>query len=111
MAAPLPAPALPPAAAGTGSTLPPAQVGKAWRAAQDFEAMALGQLLQPMFDTVDTAHGPFGGGSGEEAWKPMLVDAIAKQLAGRGGIGLAVPVFHEMLRAQEARNAPTEAAP
>ena len=86
------------------SGLAPAQVAKAWRAAQDFEAMAIGQMLQPMFETVDTAHGPFGGGAGEEAWKPMMVDTIGKQIAAHGGIGLARPVFAEMLQAQEARN-------
>jgi len=85
------------------TSLPPAQVAKAWKAARDFEAMALGQLLQPMFATVDTAHGVFGGGSGEEAWTPMFIDAIGKNLAAHGGIGIARPVFAEMLRAQEAR--------
>ena len=63
--------------------------------------MAIGQLLQPMFDTVDTAHGAFGGGDGEAAWRPMLVDAIGKQMAAHGGLGLAAPVFNAMLRAQE----------
>ncbi len=94
---------LPPADQPVATSLPEAQVAKAWKAAQDFEAMALGQLLQPMLATVDTAHGAFGGGSGEEAWKPMFVDAIAKSLAAHGGIGIAHPVFVEMLRAQEAR--------
>jgi Rod binding domain-containing protein len=63
--------------------------------------MAIGQLLQPMFETVDTAHAAFGGGEGEQVWRPMLVDAIGKQMAANGGIGLAVPVFNAMLRAQE----------
>ena len=55
---------LPAAAPLPSSTLPPEQVAKIWQAAQDFEAMALGQLLAPMFDTVDTAHSTFGGGDG-----------------------------------------------
>jgi flagellar protein FlgJ len=85
------------------STLPPAQVAKLWQSAQEFEAMAIGQLLQPMFNTVDTAHSAFGGGEAESAWRPMLVDAIGKQMAAHGGIGLAAPVFSAMLRAQEAK--------
>jgi flagellar protein FlgJ len=85
------------------STLLPVQVTKFWQSAQDFEAMAIGQLLQPMFDTVDTAHSAFGGGEAEGAWRPMLVDAIGKQMAAHGGIGLATPVFNAMLRAQEAK--------
>ena len=83
------------------STLPPMQTAKLWQAAHDFEAMAIGQLLQPMFDTVDVKHAKFGGGEAEAAWRPMLVDAIGKQMAKHGGIGLAVPVFNAMLRAQE----------
>jgi flagellar protein FlgJ len=75
---------------------------KAWKAAQDFEAMALGALLQPMFDTVDSAHGPMGGGEAEAMWKPMLTQELAKQIARHGGLGLAVPVYRQMLLSQEA---------
>jgi peptidoglycan hydrolase FlgJ len=75
---------LPPAGAMPATSLPPEQVAKAAQAAQDFEAMALGQMLAPMFETVDTAHGPFGGGAGEEAFKPMLVSEMAKQIASHG---------------------------
>ncbi len=83
------------------STLPAAETAKLWQAARDFEAMAIGQLLQPMFETVDAAHSAFGGGEAEATWRPMLVDAIGKQMAAQGGIGLAVPVFNALLRAQE----------
>ncbi len=83
------------------TTLPPEQTAKLWQAAHKFEAMAIGQLLQPMFNTVDVKHSVFGGGEAEETWRPMLVDAIGKQMAANGGIGLAVPVFNALLRAQE----------
>ena len=81
-------------------------------AAQQFEAVALTELLQPMFDTVDSAGGLFGGGAGETAWRPMLVQAIAQQIAAHGGIGLAAPVLRTMLATQEAAgpgSAPPEA--
>jgi flagellar protein FlgJ len=78
----------------------PAAVAKS---AKDFEAMAIGQLLQPMFDTVDTSSHAFGGGRGEEAWKPMLVQEFAKQIAAHGGLGLAKPVYDAMLRMQETK--------
>ena len=84
------------------TTLAPAQVQKAWKAAQDFEAMTLNQFLAPMFDTIDTAGGPFGGGQGESAWKPMLIESIAKQMSKSGGLGLAQPVFRQMIQMQEA---------
>jgi Rod binding domain-containing protein len=78
----------------------PATIAKA---AHDFEAMAIGQLLQPMFDTVASAHDTFGGGPGEEAWKPMLVQEFAKQIEAHGGLGLAKPVYDAMLRMQTAK--------
>lgn len=81
-----------------------ADPAKLAKSAQDFEAMAIGQLLQPMFDTVDTANSFFGGGSGEEAWKPMLVQEFAKQIAAHGGLGLAKPVYDAMLRMQETQS-------
>ena len=51
--------------------------------------------------SIDAKHSAFGGGEAEAAWRPMLVDAIGRQMAAHGGIGLAVPVFNAMLRAQE----------
>ena len=85
------------------SKLPPQQVARIQKSAQDFEAMALGQMLAPMFETVDASKGPFGGGSGEESWKPMMVSELGKQVAKGGGLGLARPVMEQMLRMQEAR--------
>lgn len=100
----LPMPALP------ASTLPPAQVQRIGRAAQDFESMALGQLLTPMFDTVDTSKGLFGGGEGEAAWKPMLLTELAKGISAHGGLGLARPVMQQMLRMQEGQPSPKAGA-
>ncbi len=74
---------------------------RTWKAAQDFEAMALGQLLAPMFETVKPSAGPFGGGEGEESWRPMLTQELAKQVEKGGGLGLAVPVYQQMLLMQE----------
>jgi Rod binding domain-containing protein len=78
------------------------QMQQLWQKAQDFEAMALGELLAPMFDSVDNAHGLFGGGDAEATWRPMLTQQIARQIAAAGGIGLAAPVFRQMLQMQEA---------
>ncbi len=91
------------AGAPSSTDLADPTVAKAWKTAQDFEALTLGQLLAPMFQTVDTAHGPFGGGDGEAAWQPMLTQEFAKTMARHGGLGLAVPVFHQMLHLQEGR--------
>jgi Rod binding domain-containing protein len=86
----------------TTAELADPRTARAWHAAQEFEAMALGEMLGPMFETVDSAHGLFGGGDGEAAWRPMMTQEIAKQIARTGGIGLAVPVFRQMLQMQEA---------
>lgn len=77
--------------------------GKIRQAAEDFTAVALNELLSPMFDSVDTAGGPFGGGPAEAQWKPLLVQDIAKQIAHSGGFGLIEPVYQQMLRLQETR--------
>ena len=97
-----------PLAVGASTTLPPEQVRKIERSAQEFEAMALGQLLTPMFDTVDGSKGPFGGGSGEAAWKPMMVTEMAKSLAKQGSLGLTRPIMQQMIRMQEAAQAKRE---
>ncbi|PZW45881.1 rod binding protein [Humitalea rosea] len=81
------------------------------RVARQFEAQALGALLQPIFATVNAAAGRFGGGAPEAAWQPMLVDAIATAMAGTGGIGLASAVQAELLRAQAAQQTPETPTP
>ncbi len=79
----------------------PADPARIRKAAQDFEAMAIGELLRPMFDTIDTAKGLFGGGSAEAAWKPMLIQEMARKIAAHGGLGLAGAVQGALLRMQE----------
>jgi Rod binding domain-containing protein len=63
--------------------------------------MVIGQLLKPMFETVDNSKSPFSGGHGEQAFKPMIVDEMAKKIAAGGGFGLAQPIYAQMLRMQE----------
>ena len=95
------APSLSAAARPAQTSLSPEQVERTRRSAQEFEAMAVAQMLQPMFNTVDTSKGLFGGGKGEAAWKPMMVEEMGKMLAKSGGIGIADAVLKEMLRMQE----------
>ena len=67
------------------------------RAAQAFEAQALGALLQPMFAGLQSK-GPFSGGAAEGQWRPMLVDNIARDLARSGGLGIGDAVLRELTR-------------
>jgi len=68
---------------------------------QEFESMALSQLLAPMWDGLKT-DGPFGGGQGEEAMRSFYVDAIAKEMAKKGGVGISTMMQKELLKLQGA---------
>ncbi|MBL8551848.1 MAG: rod-binding protein [Hyphomonadaceae bacterium] len=87
-------------AAASGAPTPPAQASEETRRlAEEFEAMALAQMLQPMFASIDP-RGLGGGGAGEEMFRPMLVQEYAGAMARAGGIGLADAVVRELMRLQ-----------
>jgi Rod binding domain-containing protein len=93
----------PPAAATPEPPLAtPQQRTRISATAETFEAQMISLMLKPMFDTVST-DGPFGGGQAEGTYRSFLVDAVGKQIARAGGIGLAQPVMREMLRLQGLR--------
>ena len=75
---------------------------QARKVAEDFEAVFLGQMLQPMFQNIDAAE-PFGGSASEKMWRTMQVDEYGKAIAKSGGIGIADAVFREIIKAQELR--------
>ena len=91
----LPAPPLP-AADTARNARTRAQIEKT---ANDFEAAFINQMLSHMFKGVD-APAPFGGGHGEDAFKSFLTEAVAKQMAAGGGIGLADDLRRQMLQMQ-----------
>ena len=64
--------------------------------AHQFEAMAIGEFLQPMFASVDDASELFGGGEAEGILKPMLVSEFAKLMEQKGGLGLE-PVIEQKM--------------
>lgn len=68
-------------------------------AARDFEAMAITQMLQPMFEGLKT-DGMFGGGHGEMVMRGFLLNEYGKSIAAAGGIGLSDQVYTEILRMQ-----------
>lgn len=71
------------------------------KAAQDFTGVALNEMLSPMFESADQSNPIFGGGAGEQAWRPMLTEEIAKSIARSGGFGLTAAVAAAMLHMQE----------
>ena len=68
-------------------------------AAQDFESMVIGVMLEPMFSGIKT-DGPFGGGQSEAIYRSLLVQEYAKSISSNGGIGIADSVYKEMLKLQ-----------
>ncbi len=69
--------------------------------ANQFESSFVAAMLQPMFDSLSTAP-PFGGGEGEAAFKSFMVDAMAKEVAKKGGLHLSDAIQREMLKMQGA---------
>ncbi|MEI9902835.1 MAG: rod-binding protein [Asticcacaulis sp.] len=53
-----------------------------------------------MFEGLQT-DGPFGGGEGEAAVRSFYIDAMAKQMAQRGGLGISEMMQKQLLKLQE----------
>lgn len=73
---------------------------KARKAAEEFEAVFISEMLKPMFESLPT-DGPFGGGPSEGIWRSLLVTEMGKEISRRGGFGIANHVQAEMLKLQE----------
>ena len=95
-AAPLVDTAGPNTAASTAELL---RRGKIRETAQKFEASFLSVMLQSMSAGVKTPE-LGGGGEGEDMFKSLLNEEMAKQIAKAGGVGLADSVQREMLKMQ-----------
>ncbi len=72
---------------------------QAEKLAKEFEAMFLQEMLQPIFDQIET-DGPFGGGQAEAAFRPMLLENYAKSMSNTGGVGISDAILNEILRMQ-----------
>lgn len=70
------------------------------KAAEEFEAMFVAEMLRPMFETIESDE-MFGGGQAEETWRGLLIDEYGKSIAKAGGIGLADHVKAAMIQMQE----------
>ncbi|MEO0679190.1 MAG: rod-binding protein [Pseudomonadota bacterium] len=70
--------------------------GDVRRAAEDFEAAFLAEMLKHT-GLGETPEG-FGGGSGEDAFGSLLVREQAQLMAERGGIGLADAIEQALLQ-------------
>ena len=78
-----------------------ATYAQARKAGREFEAMFVTQMFQHMFSGLKT-DGWFGGGEGEEMFRPMLIEQYGKMVANHGnGIGIGEAVARVLLHAQE----------
>ena len=78
---------------------------RAEQAAEDFEAVFIGEMLKPMFSMIEVNEN-FGGGKGEEIFRDMMVQEYGKMISRQGGIGIASQIKAELLRAQETQSKP-----
>lgn len=80
-----------------------AQREKIRKAAEDFEAVFITEMMRPVFEMQEVD--PYTGGGREEAvYRSMMVDEYGKSMAHRGGIGIADHIEKELLKLQEAHN-------
>ncbi len=90
------------APAAAAAPIDPAELAKRTQireTAQKFESQFLSIMFQQMFEGVETS-GPFGGGPGEKMFRSLMTDAMAKNVAAGGGVGVADSVGREMLKMQ-----------
>ncbi|TCS14072.1 rod-binding protein [Caulobacter sp. BK020] len=73
--------------------------GKIRETAQKFEASFLSVMMQSMTASMKTPE-VGGGGTGEDMFKSLLAEEMAKQVSKAGGIGVAAAVQKEMLKMQ-----------
>lgn len=77
------------------------------KAAEEFEAVFLAQMMEHMFADVDLSPGT--DSPGEDIYKSLLLDEYSKLISRSGGIGVADHVKREMLAIQEGAQAATSA--
>lgn len=82
---------------------PSAMQARVDRAAKEFEALVLSEMLAPLFNSVETP-GIAGGGPGEKAFSGLLQEEYAKAIAARGGFGIADQVKAALIGLQAARS-------
>jgi Rod binding domain-containing protein len=73
---------------------------RAREGAEEFEALFLAQMIEHMFEGIET-DGLFGGGHSEEMFRSMLFQEFGKALSRAGGVGIADAVQREILKTQE----------
>jgi flagellar protein FlgJ len=74
---------------------------KVHQAAVKFEGMFMNEMLSQMFEGVNSADNPMGGGHGEEVFRSMLTEQYGTIVSESGQTGLSKQIEKEMLKMQE----------
>lgn len=91
-------------AASQKSSLPPQQLAQIKKAARDFEAMFMSEMMGHMFNGVKTDP-MFGGGHGEDMFRSMMVQEYGKSMASSPqGTALSQQLERAMIQMQENLN-------
>lgn len=69
------------------------------QAARDFEAVFMAQMLKPMWEGIEIDP-VFGGGTGEEVMRDMLLQEYGKAMISSDNYGLSTAVMNEMIKMQ-----------
>ncbi len=69
-------------------------------AAKDFEAVFAAQMFSHMFDSIPVDP-MFGGGSGEEMFRSLLVNEYGKKIAEGPGLGISDEIRNMMIQMQQ----------
>lgn len=78
-----------------GAAVPP-DLQRLRRAAQEFEAVFIHQMLKTMRRSLPVG-GPLAPGSGQKMYQDMLDDEMARSMARGGGLGLADILVRDLL--------------
>lgn len=70
--------------------------------ATSFESLFLSQMFEHMTSGLDVDP-TFGGGPGEKAFRSLLNSEYATSIAKAGGVGIADPIYREILELQEVK--------
>lgn len=71
--------------------------------AEDFEAMFMSQMMQPMFEGIKP-NAMFGGGKTEEVFTGMMIQEYGKMMAETGQLGIADQVKRSLIELQAQAN-------
>ncbi len=91
---------------GTGAFDDPKERQKLKKVCEDFETVFLNYTLQKMRETVPKDD-LMGADHGEQIYRGMLDEELAKQMATSGGVGLASMLFRQLTLEDQAKTQPT----